>query len=98
NHFGFIGAKEDDVAILCASAVDNRLQCCSVNIFNDWALQAFLVQLSDVVDFDICQTFCAVDFDEFGISVNFATRNCSAIWYAQGSNTSASHIGSACEY
>jgi hypothetical protein len=53
DHLALVGAEEDQIAGLCAGALDDGLQRNGVQILDDRRLQAGLVQLRDIVDLDV---------------------------------------------
>jgi hypothetical protein len=77
---------------LCAGALDDGLQRGFVQVLDDRRLQAFLVELRDVIDLDVGQAAGAVDLDEFGVAVDFAAREAGAARHAQRRDAAAGSL------
>ena len=92
-----IGTEEEDVTVLRAAALDDRLQRIGRQELDDRALQAFVVQLRHVVDLDPGQTLRAVDGDEGGVVVDFLARELGATRYAQRDDAAILQVGRTAE-
>ena len=73
HHLRAIRREENDVAVLRAGALDDRLDRFVVQVLDDRALQT-VTALRDFVDLDPGQTLRAVDAHEFRVAVDIATR------------------------
>ncbi len=87
-----VRAKEDDVAVLGAGALDQFSQRGIVQVLDDGRLQA-VAALGHVVDLDVGQALGAIDADELGVGVDLAARHFGAARHAQGDNTAARRRG-----
>ncbi len=90
---GLVGAEEDQVAGLCPGAVDDGFQGIFVEVLDDRALQAGLVQLRDVIDLDVGEAPGAVDADEAGVFVDLAARQAGAAGNAQRGDAAVVAVG-----
>ena len=82
NDFCLVCAEENQVAILCASALKNGGKCSVVQVFDDGALQT-VAAFVFFIDLNPRQPFGTVDFDKLGVAVDFATANGCTAWHAQ---------------
>ncbi|OIQ81523.1 hypothetical protein GALL_367010 [mine drainage metagenome] len=98
DHLDLVGTEEHQVAVLCARAFDDGLQGGGMDILDDRALQAGLVELAGIVDLDVGQALGAVDLDEFGTGIDFAAAHGRATRHAQGSDAAAVHVGGGGEH
>ena len=101
DHFGFIRAKKDDVAVLGTGLLDNGFQGVFRQEFHNRALQAavFAVgKVGHIVHFDISQAFGAVDADKFGVFVDVFAAQFRTAGHAQGHHATAFHVGCAAEH
>ncbi|SKO55483.1 Uncharacterised protein [Mycobacteroides abscessus subsp. massiliense] len=61
------------------------------------SFRAFSDRNFTIGDFDVCQTFCAVDADKFSVFVDFFAAEFRAVRYAQSDYAAAFHVGCATE-
>ncbi len=85
---GFVGAEEQQVAVLRAAARKDGGNRRVVQVLDDGGLQS-VAALGDVVDLDPRQAFGAVDLDEVGVSVDLAAGHGAAAGHAQGHHAAA---------
>ena len=97
---GLVGTKENQIAIFCAGAFQHFGYGCIMDVFNDRALQT-IAAFCQLVDLDISQTFGTINFDKFGVAINFATAHATGFarsaGYAKCNHAAAFHGGSARE-
>ncbi len=92
-----VGAKEDDVAVLRAGALDQFGQGSVMQVLDDGRLQA-VAALGHFVDLDVGQALGAVNADELGVAVDFAARHLGATGHAQGDHAAARRRGGGGEH
>ncbi|CAM2152284.1 conserved hypothetical protein [Paraburkholderia tropica] len=89
--------EEDDVAVLCAGALQDGGDRRVVQVLDDRALQT-VTALRDFVDLDPGQTLRAVDAHEFRVAVDVATRKFSALRHAQCGHAAVLAVGRRAEH
>ena len=97
DHFGFVGTKEQDVAILCVSALQNFCNGGIVQVLDDGALQT-VTTFGHFIDLDPGQSFGTIDLDEFGVAIDLAAADLGATGYAQGHHTTTGGGGRCAEH
>ena len=73
DHFGFVGAEEDQVAGLSAGTADQLLDNLVGQEFQNWRLQA-VASGGHIIHFYIGETFGTVDANVIGITVDILAR------------------------
>src|SRR5690606_5857771 len=82
---GLVGAKEDEIAVLCAGTLNNGLEGVVVNVFHDGGLQPAWNGCR-IVHFDIRQALGTVNTHKLGVGVDFASGQYAAAGNAHGYN------------